>query len=110
MKKVFAPFADPIIQLFLGSFILAEAMAVQRLDRRFAYAIMSLKLVGNSTGRILLAFGAIADFISMWISNTAATAMMFPIGLGIITRHGGHHGPEDRAGQTDPGTCASPRA
>jgi sodium-dependent dicarboxylate transporter 2/3/5 len=84
VKQVFAPFADPIIMLFLGSFILAEAMALHGLDKRFAYAIMSLSWVGNSTGRILLAFGVICGFLSMWISNTAATAMMFPIGLGII--------------------------
>ena len=84
VKKVFAPFADPIIQLFLGSFMLAEAMAVHRLDKRFAFAIMSMKTVGNSTGRILLAFGIISGFLSMWISNTAATAMMFPIALGIV--------------------------
>jgi solute carrier family 13 (sodium-dependent dicarboxylate transporter), member 2/3/5 len=83
-KQVFAPFADPIIYLFLGSFILAEAMAIHGLDKRFAYWIMSLKAVGNSTGRILLAYGVICGGLSMWISNTAATAMMFPIGLGII--------------------------
>ncbi|MCK7502799.1 MAG: SLC13 family permease [Desulfobacterales bacterium] len=83
-KKVFAPYADPIIYLFLGSFMLAEAMAIHGLDKRFAYGIMSLKLVGNSTGRILLAFGFICAFLSMWISNTAATAMMFPIALGIV--------------------------
>ena len=83
-KKVFAPFADPIIYLFFGSFLLAEAMAIHGLDKRFAYAIMSLKSVGNSTGRILLAFGIICGFLSMWLSNTAATAMMFPIALGIV--------------------------
>jgi sodium-dependent dicarboxylate transporter 2/3/5 len=83
-KAVFAPYADPIIYLFLGSFMLAEAMAIHGLDKRFAYAIMSLKFVGNSTGRILLAFGFICAFLSMWISNTAATAMMFPIALGIV--------------------------
>ena len=83
-KPVFAPFADPIIMLFLGSFILAEAMATHGLDKRFAYAIMAMKAVGNSTGRILFAYGAICAFLSMWISNTAATAMMFPIGLGIV--------------------------
>ena len=83
-RKAFAPFADPTIYLFLGSFILAEAMAVHGLDKRFAYGIMSLKLVGNSSGRILFVYGAITAFISMWISNTATTAMMFPIGLGII--------------------------
>jgi solute carrier family 13 (sodium-dependent dicarboxylate transporter), member 2/3/5 len=84
VKTVFAPFADPVIMLFLGSFVLAEAMAIHGLDKRFAYAIMSLKSVGNSTGRIMLAFGIICAFLSMWISNTAATAMMFPIGLGIM--------------------------
>ncbi len=83
-KTVFAPYADPIIYLFLGSFMLAEAMALHGLDKRFAYAIMSMKWVGNSTGRILLAFGVICAFLSMWISNTAATAMMFPIALGIV--------------------------
>jgi sodium-dependent dicarboxylate transporter 2/3/5 len=83
-RAVFAPYADPIIYLFLGSFMLAEAMATHGLDKRFAYGIMSLKLVGNSTGRILLAFGFICAFLSMWISNTAATAMMFPIAVGIV--------------------------
>ena len=83
-RSVFAPYADPIIYLFLGSFMLAEAMAIHGLDKRFAYGIMSLKSVGNSTGRILLAFGFICAFLSMWISNTAATAMMFPIALGIV--------------------------
>lgn len=83
-RVVFAPFADPIIFLFIGSFILAEAMAVHGLDKRFAYAIMSLKWVGNSSGRLLAAYGFICAALSMWISNTAATAMMFPIGLGII--------------------------
>lgn len=83
-KTVFAPFADPMIFLFLGSFILAEAMAHHRLDKRFAYGIMSLRWVGNRSGRILFAYGAICAFISMWISNTATCAMMFPIGLGIV--------------------------
>jgi sodium-dependent dicarboxylate transporter 2/3/5 len=83
-RVAFAPFADPTIYLFLGSFILAEGMAIHGLDKRFAYGIMSLQWVGNSTARLLLAYGAISAFISMWISNTATTAMMFPIGLGII--------------------------
>lgn len=83
-RVAFGPFADPTIYLFVGSFILAEAMAIHGLDKRFAYGIMSIRWVGNSTARLLLAYGAISAFISMWISNTATTAMMFPIGLGII--------------------------
>ena len=83
-RAVFAPYADPIIYLFLGSFMLAEAMSIHGLDKRFAYRIMSLRFVGNSTGRILLAFGFICAFLSMWISNTASAAMMFPIAIGIV--------------------------
>ena len=83
-KEVLAPFADPIVFLFIGSFILAEAMKVHRLDRRFAYAILSLSWVGNSSYRLLFAMGLVCAFVSMWISNTATTAMFFPIALGIL--------------------------
>jgi len=83
-KDVLAPFADPIVFLFIGSFILAEAMKVHRLDRRFAYAILSLSWVGNSSNRLLFAMGLACAFVSMWISNTATTAMFFPIALGIL--------------------------
>jgi sodium-dependent dicarboxylate transporter 2/3/5 len=44
-----------------------------------------MRWIGDRAWRILFAYGAISAFISMWISNTAATAMMLPIGLGIIT-------------------------
>ena len=84
-KTVLAPFAEPTIFLFLGSFILARAMSVHALDRRFAYGILSMGWIRDRSWRILFAFGAIAAFISMWVSNTATTAMMFPIGIGIIT-------------------------
>lgn len=83
-SQAFAPFANPTIMLFLGGFILAEAMAVQGLDRRFAIGILSLNAVKGNAYRILFAFGAIITFLSMWLSNTATTAMMFPIGLGIL--------------------------
>ncbi len=88
-KTVLAPFAEPTIFLFLGSFILARAMSVQGLDRRFAFGILSMGWIGDRAWRILFAYGAISAFISMWISNTATTAMMFPIGLGIITAMAG---------------------
>jgi sodium-dependent dicarboxylate transporter 2/3/5 len=88
-KTVLAPFAEPTIFLFLGSFILARAMSAHGLDRRFAFAILSMRWIGDRAWRILFAYGAISAFISMWISNTAATAMMFPIGLGIIAAMAG---------------------
>lgn len=83
-KEAFAAFADPTIMLFLGGFILAEAMAVQGLDRRFALGILSLSAVKGNAYRILFAFGAIITFLSMWLSNTATAAMMYPIGLGVL--------------------------
>jgi sodium-dependent dicarboxylate transporter 2/3/5 len=83
-KDVFAPFADPLMFLFIGAFILARAIFLHGLDRRFAYAVLSLPWVGARPSRILLAFGVVTAFISWWISNTATTAMMFGIGLSIL--------------------------
>jgi sodium-dependent dicarboxylate transporter 2/3/5 len=83
-KAAFAAFADPMIFLFMGSFLLAEAMTIHRLDKRFAYRVLAIRWVGRRAGRVLFAFGAICALISMWISNTATTAMMYPIGLGIV--------------------------
>ena len=62
-------------------------MSLHGLDKRFAYKIFSVKWIGSHSGRLLFAFGAITAFMSMWISNTAATAMMFPIALGIISAY-----------------------
>ena len=84
-KEVFAPFADPLMFLFIGAFILARAIFLHELDRRVAYAVLSLPWVGARPSRILLAFGAVTAFLSWWISNTATTAMMFGIGLSILT-------------------------
>jgi sodium-dependent dicarboxylate transporter 2/3/5 len=83
-REVFGPFADPLIFLFIGSFILARAIFVHHLDRRLAFAVLSLRWVGSSPARILLAFGAVTAFSSAWISNTATTAMMFAIGMSIL--------------------------
>jgi solute carrier family 13 (sodium-dependent dicarboxylate transporter), member 2/3/5 len=83
-RSALAPFADPIIFLFIGSFILAEAMFVHGVDRRIAYTALSWRFVGRSAGRILVVYGGVGTAISMWISNTATTAMMFPIGLALV--------------------------
>ncbi|HEV2881964.1 MAG TPA: DASS family sodium-coupled anion symporter [Pyrinomonadaceae bacterium] len=83
-RDVFAPFADPLMFLFIGSFIIARAIFLHRLDRRLAFGVLSIKWVGARPGRILVAFGAVTAFISAWISNTATTAMMFAIGMAIL--------------------------
>ena len=81
---VFSPFADPLMFLFIGSFILARALFTHRLDRRCAFGVLSMQWVGARPSRILFGFGAVTAFISAWISNTATTAMMYAIGMSIL--------------------------
>jgi sodium-dependent dicarboxylate transporter 2/3/5 len=83
-KEVFAPFADPLMFLFIGSFIIAKAIMLHGLDRRIAYSVLSHPAVGSSPIRILFAFGLVTALISAWISNTATTAMMYAIGMAIL--------------------------
>jgi sodium-dependent dicarboxylate transporter 2/3/5 len=85
-RAALAPFADPIIFLFIGSFILAEAMFVHGLDRRIAFTALASRWVGTSGTRILIVYGLVATVLSMWMSNTATTAMMFPIGVSIVAQ------------------------
>ncbi|MCS6873577.1 MAG: DASS family sodium-coupled anion symporter [Pyrinomonadaceae bacterium] len=84
-KEVFAPFADPLMFLFIGSFIIARAIFLHKIDKRFAYSVLSLKWIDARPSRILFAFGATTAFLSAWISNTATTAMMMTLGLSIIS-------------------------
>ncbi len=84
-KEVFRGFGDPILFLYLGGFFLAEAMLHHGLNRRIAFRILSLPGVGQKPAALLAAFGCITAFLSMWVSNTATTAMMFPIAIAILT-------------------------
>lgn len=84
-EESFAPLANPIIFLFLGSFILARAMSLHGLDKRLALSLIARKRVGASPSRMLLAFGVVSAALSLWLSNTATTAMMFPIALGVLS-------------------------
>lgn len=83
-QKVLAPYADPVIFLFIGSFMLAEAMQVSGLDRRFAFSLLRQRWATGSPGRLLAALGIVSWAISLWVSNTATTAMMLPVGLGLL--------------------------
>ena len=75
-------FAHPIIFLFLGGFALAAALKSQGLDIRIALFVMRISRGHMKLGVILLF--ATTAFTSMWISNTATTAMMLPMALGLI--------------------------
>jgi solute carrier family 13 (sodium-dependent dicarboxylate transporter), member 2/3/5 len=80
----FAQMANPLIFLFIGSFILAEGLFAHRVNERIAYGVLSLKFVGARPIRILLAYAGIAAFLSAWMSNTATAAMLLPIGMSLL--------------------------
>jgi sodium-dependent dicarboxylate transporter 2/3/5 len=86
---VFASFTDDTVMLFIGSFIIAQAMVVHGLHRRLAFRVLSLDWVGGNTFRIILAFGLIGAITSPVMSNTAGAAMMLPIALGVMGVVGG---------------------
>lgn len=83
-KTVLAYFADPIVFVFIGGFMIARAMMIHGLDRRIALGFLSIPWIGSSQIRIMAGLGLVTAVISMWVSNSAVTAMMFPIALGIL--------------------------
>jgi sodium-dependent dicarboxylate transporter 2/3/5 len=83
-QEAFAPFASPTIFLFLGSFMIGRAASEHGLDRRLAWSLLSLPLVGGSVLRIAIAIGALTMALSAWMSNTATTAMMLPVATGLL--------------------------
>lgn len=83
MAGVTAPYASPIVFLFLGGFLIAIALEKWNLHRRVA--LLTLRMVGTQPRRIVLGLMLTTGFLSMWVSNTATTLMMLPIGLSVIT-------------------------
>jgi sodium-dependent dicarboxylate transporter 2/3/5 len=81
LSEVAASYADPIIFLFLGGFLLAATLERWNLHRRFA--LLTVRKVGTSAPRVLLAFMLASAVASMWISNTATAVMMLPIAMAV---------------------------
>ncbi|MET9713163.1 SLC13 family permease [Nocardiopsis alba] len=79
---VVSAYGNDIIFLFLGGFTLAIAMEKWNLHQRIALSIVSA--IGTSPRRIILGFMVATGFLSMWVSNTAATMMMIPVGLAVV--------------------------
>lgn len=98
---VFGAFSSDTIFLFIGAFIIAQAMMTHGLDRRFAFRVLSIPGVSNSTYGVIIAFGAIAALLSAFISNTATAAMLLPIGLGMMGALAGLVS-DQAEGETDP--------
>jgi sodium-dependent dicarboxylate transporter 2/3/5 len=81
MPAAAAPYANEIIFLFMGGFIIAMAMERWGLHRRIALGIMAF--IGTSPKRLILGFMVATAFLSMWISNTATATMMLPIAMAV---------------------------
>ena len=90
-------YANPVIFLFLGGFLLAAAMQKWKLDRRMTLWLLTRGSLANDSRSILLGMMIMTAFLSMWISNTATAAMMLPLGLGVLTLLGAKPG-ESRYG------------
>ena len=99
MPTAAAPYANELIFLFMGGFLLAAAMERWGLHKRVALGIMSR--VGTSPSRLVLGFMLATGFISMWISNTATAAMMLPMAIAV----GEMLRPKDREGPYPFGTA-----
>lgn len=79
-----ASFGHKYVFLYVGGFILAIAIEKWNLHKRIALNIINI--IGTSVSRIILGFMVATAFLSMWISNTATTVMMLPIGMAIISQ------------------------
>ena len=82
IRETATPFANPIIYLFLGGFVIALAMQRWNLHRRVAIGLIGV--MGTQPKRIVAGFLLASCFISMWVSNTATALMMLPIALSVV--------------------------
>ena len=86
VRAATAPYADPIVFLLLGGFLLALGIERWGLHRRIALTVVSF--VGVEPNRLLLGFMIATAFLSMWISNSATAMLMVPIGTAVIVALG----------------------
>lgn len=77
-----SPYANPLIFLFIGGFMVAVAMQRWNLHRRIALSIV--QRVGTQPERVVIGFMIASAFLSMWVSNTATALMLLPTGLSVI--------------------------
>ncbi len=82
IKETSRSYSDSIIYLFMGGFFLGMAIEKWNLHKRIALSI--IKFTGTNGNNIILGFILATGFLSMWLSNTATTMMMYPIGASVI--------------------------
>jgi len=84
LKVTTAAFGHRYIFLYIGGFMIAIAIERWNLHKRIALSIINF--IGTDVTRIILGFMLATAFMSMWISNTATSVMMLPIGMAIIAQ------------------------
>jgi sodium-dependent dicarboxylate transporter 2/3/5 len=84
LKATTASFGHKYVFLYMAGFIIAIAIEKWNLHKRIALNIINL--IGTDVTKIILGFMLATAFLSMWISNTATSVMMLPIGIAIITQ------------------------
>ncbi|MGD8895756.1 MAG: SLC13 family permease [Acidobacteriota bacterium] len=100
-RQVLAPYADPVIFLFLGSFLLAESFRKYRLDLRVARFLLGLRVFASSPRGLLAGLGVVSAALSGALSNTATAALMTPIAQGALDAAG--RDPTDRPARFESG-------
>jgi solute carrier family 13 (sodium-dependent dicarboxylate transporter), member 2/3/5 len=86
--NIVANYANPVIYLFLGGFLIAAAMQKWKLDSRLTLWLLTRGNLAADSRKILLGMMSVTAFLSMWISNTATAAMMLPLGIGVLSSMG----------------------
>ncbi len=81
-KVAFSEFANPVIYLFMGGFVLAGALSAHSLDRLLAHKLMLLAKGNFYKSSILLMLAT--SLTACWVSNTSTAAMMIPLALGML--------------------------
>lgn len=89
IKNVAESYADPIVFLFMGGFFIAIAIEKWNLHKRIALGI--IRITGTNGNRIILGFIMATGFLSLWLSNTATTMMMYPLAVSVIQVVKHHH-------------------
>tara|TARA_Y100000991_G_scaffold139653_1_gene105181 strand:- start:5582 stop:7093 length:1512 start_codon:yes stop_codon:yes gene_type:complete len=84
IEKTTAAYGHKLVFLFVGGFLIALAIEKWHLHKRLALNIITV--TGTSKSKIILGFMLSTAFLSMWISNTATSIMILPVGLAIISQ------------------------
>jgi sodium-dependent dicarboxylate transporter 2/3/5 len=100
--EILAPFGSSTVFVFIGAFIIAQAMLEHGVARRFAFRMLAMPWVAKSTANTVIAFGLISAILSAFVSNTATVAMLLPTAIAILATLIGLMQTREGGGRMDP--------